>query len=103
MRFEGDRVILCHGVVDLRKGAAGLLALVEAPEVGAWYLFSNRRRTLIKCVKTDGRGNWVASRRLGRGHFHWIERAAGSSAIDVRDAEAVCNGDPIKRRPEAIS
>ncbi len=32
MLFEGDKVILCHGVVDLRKGAIGLLSLVPEPE-----------------------------------------------------------------------
>ena len=38
MLFEGSKVILCHGVVDLRKGAAGLMSLVAEPEPGTWYL-----------------------------------------------------------------
>ena len=42
MLLEGDKVILCHGVVDLRKGAAGLLGLMPHPKRGTWYLFSNR-------------------------------------------------------------
>ena len=53
MLFEGDPVILCHGVVDLRKGAAGLLSLVPEPERGTWHLFSNRSRGRIKCVRTE--------------------------------------------------
>lgn len=90
-------MILCHGVVDLRKGAAGLLSLVPEPERGTWYLFSNRSRGLIKCVRTDGVGCWVATRRLNRGHFQWIERAAGSTAITVSDADTICMGSRIKR------
>ena len=100
MLFEGDKVILCHGVVDLRKGAAGLLSLISAPEPGTWYLFSNRTRRLIKCVRTDGTGSWMASRRLKQGHFHWIERAAGATAIRIDDADAICRGDKIKRCAE---
>ena len=102
MLFEGDKVVLCHGVVDLRKGAAGLLSLLEDPEVGTWYLFSNRTRRLIKCVRTDGTGYWMATRRLNSGHFYWIERVAGSSAITVTDADSICSGSRIKRRPESV-
>lgn len=102
MLFEGEKVILCHGVVDLRKGASGLLGLLVKPESGTWYMFSNRRRSLIKCVKHDGRGSWVATRRLGHGHFHWIEKVAGSTAIRVTDAALLCDGQRIKRRAEDI-
>jgi len=29
--------------------------------------------SVIKCVRTDGTGCWMASRRLYQGHFHWID------------------------------
>lgn len=103
MLFEGEKVILCHGVVDLRKGASGLLGLVPDAERGTWYMFSNRPRRLIKCVRTDGTGCWMATRRLNRGHFYWIERAAGSTAIRVRDADSICRGEKIKRRADTVS
>ncbi len=103
MLFEGNKVILCHGVVDLRKGAEGLIGLVAEPEPGTWYLFSNRTRRLIKCVRTDRTGIWMASRRLKQGYFHWLERAAGSSVITVSDADTICRGDKIKRRPSDFS
>ena len=98
MLFDGDRVILCHGVVDLRRGAAGLLSLLEEPESGTWYLFSNRKLDLIISVRMDKAGCWMASRRLKRGCFHWIEQAAGSTVIQVCDANSICKGDKIKRR-----
>ena len=103
MLFEGSKVILCHGVVDLRKGAAGLMSLVAEPEPGTWYLFSNRTRCLIKCVRSDGTGVWMATRRLKQGYFHWIERAAGASVIAVKDADTICRGDKIKRHPSDFS
>ena len=98
MLFEGEKVIVCHGVVDLRKGIAGLLALLEEPELGTWYLFSNRTRGLIKCLRIDSTGYWLVSRRLKRGHFQWIERAAGLSCIAAADADLLCSGGRIKRQ-----
>ena len=53
MQFEDSKVVLFHGVVDLRKGAAGLVALVDDSEPHTWYLFSNRSRTLIE-VRASG-------------------------------------------------
>ncbi len=96
MLFEGEKIILCHGVVDLRKGAAGLLALLDEPERGTWYLFSNRSRSLMKCLCTDGRGAWVASRRLNHGHVQWLERAAGSSVITLKNADRIAMGEAAK-------
>jgi hypothetical protein len=35
------------------------LLLVPDPEWGTWYMFSNRTRGLIKCVRTDGGVGWL--------------------------------------------
>ena len=98
MVFEGEKVIMFHGVVDLRKGVTGLLSLLEKPERGTWYLFSNRTRGLIKCLRIDETGNWLVSRRLSRGHFQWIERATASSRISAADAHLICSGGRVKRQ-----
>jgi hypothetical protein len=39
---------------------------------------------------------------LNRGHFHWIERAAGSTAITVSDADTICMGSRIKRCAQSV-
>ena len=49
------------GVVDLRKGAPGLSALVGKPDEDALYLFSNRRRSLLKFLSVDKVGTWVGA------------------------------------------
>jgi hypothetical protein len=92
MQFENTKIILCHGVADLRKGAAGLLSLMDQPERDTWYLFSNRSRSLVKCVCRDRFGVWATSRRLNQGHFQWIERVAGSSRISAQVARELCLG-----------
>lgn len=95
LKFEGRKVILLHGVVDLRKGAVGILALVPEVEENAWYMCSNRSRQLVKMVMRDKAGLWLAVRRLDRGQFSWLEMACGSSVIEPKDAEAICNGGAV--------
>jgi len=96
MQFDQSKVILFHGVVDLRKGAAGLVALVEDPKPGTWYLFSNRTRSLMKCVRLDRSGVWMGSRRLKQSHYHWIERSQGTSVLTAKAAEELCAGKKPK-------
>ena len=102
MVFGDKQVVLCHGVADLRKGAAGLLALLELAQVDVWYLFSNRSRSLVKGVCLDSKGSWLVTRRLKQGHFQWPERATGASLIDGLCAETICSGERLKRLAEAV-
>lgn len=96
MQFDKSKIVLFHGVVDLRKGAAGLLALVDTPEPRIWYLFSNRTRSLMKCVRLDRSGLWMGSRRLKQGHYHWVERSRGTSVLSTVEAEDLCAGKKPK-------
>ncbi|HAV12493.1 MAG TPA: hypothetical protein DCX06_03200 [Opitutae bacterium] len=96
MQFKDSKVVLFHGVVDLRKGAAGLVGLIDNPEPQTWYLFSNRSRTLLKCVRLDRSGVWMGTRRLKQGHYHWVERSRGSSCLDAHAAEDLCSGKQPK-------
>jgi len=102
MLFGEKPVVLCHGVADLRKGASGLLSLLEIYEEDVWYLFSNRARSLVKAVRVDSKGTWLLTRRLNQGHFRWPERATGSSPLSVRSAEELCAGERLKRMAEAF-
>lgn len=96
MHFEESKVVLFHGVVDLRKGASGLIGLVDKPEPGTWYLFSNRTRSLMKCVRMDGAGVWMGSRRLKQGRYLWVERSRGSSLLSASAARELCAGKKPK-------
>jgi len=98
MQFENEKCILSHGIADLRKGALGLLGLIEAPERDVWYLFSNRSRTLVKCIRRDRYGTWAISRKLNQGQFPWIEKVAGFSVITPEQAEHLCQGKMLKKR-----
>jgi hypothetical protein len=102
MVFGDKKVVLCHGVADLRKGAAGLLTLLEVYELDVWYLFSNRTRSLVKGVCLNATGTWLVTCRLKQGSFQWPERACGSSLISATIAEEICAGERLKRIAEAV-
>lgn len=89
------RVYLAVEPVDMRKSFDGLFAaasqqLGEDPLCGALFVFSNRRRSLLKILFWDGSGLWVLAKRLEKGGFSW-----------PRGADA--RGGKLRLRAEALS
>ena len=76
MRLVGEvsRILAYREPVDMRNSFHGLVGLVksalsEDPLSGTLYLFSNRRRTMVKGVFWDRTGFCLLAKRLERGHF----------------------------------
>ena len=76
MRLGGEvfRILAYRQPVDMRNqfdGLVGLVksALLEDPLSGTLYLFTNRRRTLVKGVYWDRTGFVLFAKRLEHGHF----------------------------------
>ena len=70
----GGRIWLCIEPTDMRCSFDGLSARVrrhlgEDPTSGHWFVFINRRRTLLKILAFDTGGYWIWSKRLERGQF----------------------------------
>ena len=58
----------------MRRSFDGLSALVRNelgadPANGHWYVFVNRRRTMLKVLAFDAGGYWVWAKRLEQGRF----------------------------------
>lgn len=75
---------LATAPADMRMSFDGLSALVRNrlgrdPASGAWYVFVNRRRTMMKVLAFDRGGYWIWSKRLERGLF--------ARAVSSRPAE----------------
>lgn len=70
------KVYLAQQPCDMRKSFNGLADLARNtikidPSSGAAFIFTNKRRTLIKILYFDGTGYWVVAKRLEKGTFSW--------------------------------
>jgi transposase len=89
LSFTGSlKVFVAVEPCDLRRGHNGLLALVgeklrEDIKSGALFVFTNKRRRLLKILYWDGTGLWLASKRLEQGTFSW-PRSAESGALKLK-------------------
>ena len=77
LTFNGSlKVYVALAPCDMRKSFHGLSELARNtikvdPTSGAAFLFTNKRRTLIKILYFDGTGYWCVAKRLEKGTFSW--------------------------------
>ena len=82
LSFTGSlKVFIAVEPIDMRAGVNTLSALVtgrlkETAQSGALFVFTNKRRRLIKVLYWDGTGMWMMTKRLEQGTFFW-PRAVG--------------------------
>jgi len=89
--YPGVRIFISTEPVDLRKGFDGLSAIVEHewsadPFSGDLFVFSNRRRTLLKLLYWDTDGYAIWYKRLERGTFR-IPAATEEGRIELTAAK----------------
>lgn len=88
LSFTGSlKVFIALEPVDMRAGINTLQALVSERlkgEVrgGALFVFTNKRRRLIKILYWDGTGMWLMLKRLEQGAFFW-PRAAQEGQVKI--------------------
>jgi transposase len=88
LSFTGRlKIFIALEPVDLRAGINTLHALVaerlkEDSRDGALFVFTNRRRKLIKILCWDGTGMWLLIKRLEEGTFFW-PRAAQEGQVKL--------------------
>lgn len=76
-------VMVAIAPIDFRRQIDGLAAhcrqaLSSDPMSGAWFVFINRARTMIRVLVYDGTGFWLMTKRLSRGRFQGWPTAGGS-------------------------
>lgn len=105
LNFGGHlKVYLALEPYDMRKSFDGLQAVVAQelrsdPLSGALFLFSNRRRNLLKILVWDGNGWWVLAKRLEVGTYRWPKSARatdGKIALTPRALAMLTDGIDLK-------
>jgi transposase len=91
------RIFLALQPCDMRKSFDGLHALVEHAlednvRSGALFVFSNKRRTLLKILYFDGNGLWILAKRLERGTFTWPQGDDEKIALSPRALALLLEG-----------
>lgn len=81
------RIFIALEPCDMRAGINTLHALVadklkEDIKAGALFVFTNKRRRLIKVLHFDGTGCWLMTKRLEGGTFFW-PRAAEEGQVKL--------------------
>lgn len=75
LAFSGKtRLFLYHEPIDMRKGFEGLSTIVNVAfqgelTSGAYFIFLNRHRNLMKVLYWDHDGFAIWQKRLEKGHF----------------------------------
>jgi transposase len=72
----GMKVFVALDACDMLAGAGTLQGLVaerlkENVREGAFLVFTNKRRSVLKVLNWDGTGTWVLTKRLAEGNFSW--------------------------------
>ena len=99
---SGVRVYLACGVTDMRKGIAGLSALVQEvlrqkPASGAVFVFRGRRGDRIKLLFWDGQGFCLTYKVLERGRFPWPSPADGTVRLTAAQLAMLWEGIDWRR------
>ena len=91
LSFAGSlRVFIALDPCDMRAGMNTLHAVVaeklkEDSGSGALFVFTNKRRRLLKVLYFDGTGTWLLTKRLEAGTFYWPRAAeAGQVKLELR-------------------
>ena len=99
------RILVAVEPVDGRKGIDGLAhlcreKLAEDPFSGAIFVFRNRSGTSVRLLTYDGRGFWLAQKRLSQGRFKaWPKGDVPADGVPstVTPEELTKNLDPKNR------
>jgi transposase len=96
------RIFLYQGAADMRCSFDGLAGLVRQglggdPLSGAWFVFVNRRRTLVKLLYWAGDGFVILAKRLEKGTFRVPPAGDGAARLDYRQLVLLLEGVAPRR------
>ena len=91
------RIWLYTGIADMRKQFDGLAALVTShmqmqAQQGDWFVFVNRKRTMMKVLYYHQGGYCLWSKRLERGTFAKVAGTEAKIALNAAQLQCLIDG-----------
>ena len=105
--FEETKIYVRPGATDLRKGAGGLLAVIENEMkldalTDSVFLFCIKKHKLLKLIFWDKTGFWLAQKRLERNTWSWPDNSEEARQITPEQIEMLLCGIDFWRAHEEI-
>lgn len=96
------RIWLCTEPTDMRKSYNGLTALVknqleQDPLSGDYFVFVNRRKTMMKVLYFECTGYCVWSKRLEQGQFQVRASPSGRRTLSWTDLQLLLDGIEVQK------
>jgi transposase len=96
------RIWLCTQPTDMRKSYNGLSALVKNqlqhdPLSGHYFVFVNRRKTLMKVLYFEPSGYCLWSKRLEQGQFQVRAAPSGQRRLTWSDLQLLLDGIEVQK------
>lgn len=95
------RIIVMHDPISFRCGIEGTVGvarvvLQQEPMNGAFFVFRNKRRQMLRILYFDGSGYWLCTKRLSQGRFlAWPTGDGPCSPLLAREIQIlIWGGDP---------
>lgn len=96
------RILLCTEPTDMRKSFNGLSAMAknrleENPLEGQYFVFVNRRRTMMKVLYFEPSGYCLWSKRLEQGQFSVRPSDSGRRLLSWSDLQLILDGIEVQK------
>ena len=96
------RIWLCTQPTDMRKSFDGLSALVKHqlehdPLSGHYFVFVNRRKTMMKVLYFEPSGYCMWSKRLEQGQFRVRASSTGQRSLSWTDLQLLLDGIEVQK------
>ena len=96
------RILLCTEPVDMRRSFNGLSALArnslgENPLQGQYFVFVNRRKTMMKVLYFEPSGYCLWSKRLEQGQFPVRASSCDKRWLSWSDLQLILDGIEVQK------
>lgn len=103
MMFSNNcQIYICIASVDMRKAINGLSSLVEShlrknPFSGQLFVFTNRKKNIVKILYWQGNGFCLWQKTLDKGRFRWPTSNSDALSLSYRELSWLLEGLEIEQ------